>query len=94
MENLEENGQEQFQVIVCNIHWSTSSSSYKNKNSVKTELPDQTTMTIPESVLNQANKTKSQTAFNDIIEQFIYNLLTRKFNCEVANCQIWLPLEK
>lgn len=85
----EQNG---YQVIVCNIHWSNSASSYKTKNNAKNELPSQVTVTLPENVLNQANKNKTQ--FNDIVEQFIYNMLTRKFNCEVSNCQIWLPLEK
>ena len=43
------------------------------------------------SVLQQARGKKN--VFNDVIESYIYNALTRKFGHEVYHCQIWLPLE-
>lgn len=79
---------ESYQVLVCNIHWDLKSATHKAKN---VELPAQLALDIPENVLNQARKKGN--VFNDIIEQFAYNLLTRKFGCEVYSCQVWLPLE-
>lgn len=76
-----------YQILVCNIHWNESSMARGKKH----ELPAQLALDIPENVLNQANKNKHM--FNDIIEQFAYNLLTRKFGCEVCSCQVWLPLD-
>lgn len=83
-----------YQVLVSNIFFDTSSkpkqkSSYASK---KTELPTQISLDIPDNVLEQARKNKS--GFNDIVEQFVYNLLYRKYGHEVNSCQIWLPLEE
>lgn len=77
-----------YQVLVCNIYWNHDHITNKSR---ATELPAQLALDIPENVLNQANKKGN--VFNDIIEQFAYNLLTRKYGCEVASCQVWLPLE-
>ena len=79
---------ESYQVIVCNIHWDISTAS---RRTVISELPEQIALDIPENVMNQASKPEND--FNDVIEQFAYNLLTRKFNCEVCSCQVWLPLK-
>lgn len=79
-----------FQVLVTNIAWNTKS--FKpNKTNKSPEFEEQLTLDIPTSVLNEANKKKN--IFNDVIEQFVYNLLYRKFSCEVNRCQIWLPLD-
>ena len=75
-----------YQIIVCNIHWNTMHAPRKVNVD---ELPMQLALDVPENVMNQAKKKGN--VFNDIIEQFAYNLLTRKFNCEVCSCQIWLP---
>lgn len=77
-----------YQILVCNIHWDVSTASRKTDIA---ELPAQIALDVPENVLNQAKKKSND--FNDIIEQFAYNLLTRKFMCEVCSCQVWLPLE-
>ena len=79
---------ESYQILVCNIHWDTKTASRKT---VISELPEQLALDVPENVLNQAKKKNND--FNDVIEQFAYNLLTRKFSCEVCYCQVWLPLE-
>lgn len=84
-----ENTEQQYVVFVCNIHWD--SKTIYNKKNTKEELPSQMSFDIPSSVLVQANKNKKD--FNDIIETFCYNLLAKKYNHEVYNCQIWLPLE-
>ena len=77
-----------YQVLVCHMHWAQSTSRMSKKYG---ELPEQMTIDVPAAVLQQANKNKS--SFNDIIEQFTYNLMTKKFGCELRHCQIWLPLE-
>lgn len=77
-----------YQILVCNIHWDTLTAARKT---VISELPSQLALDVPENVLNQAKKKSND--FNDVIEQFAYNLLTRKFGCEVCYCQVWLPLE-
>lgn len=83
--NTEEIG---YQVIVCNIHWNMKSAQHKVKPN---DLPLQLALDIPSNVLVQARKNKNE--FNDIIESFTCNLLTRKFGCEVCSCQIWLPID-
>ena len=77
-----------YQILVCNIHWNTETASRKT---VISELPQQLALDVPENVLNQAQKKSND--FNDVIEQFAYNLLSRKFACEVGSCQVWLPIE-
>lgn len=80
----------EYQVIVANIFWNSKSKGFGRKDN-KVELPTQMSLNIPTSVLNEANKSKNN--FNDIIEQFCYNLLTRKYGKEVSSCQIWLPFD-
>lgn len=84
-----ETTEEKYIVFVCNIHWNPKPV-FNKKNNEK--LPDQMSLDIPNQVLVQANKNKKN--FNDIVETFCYNLLTKKYNHEVYNCQIWLPLEE
>lgn len=86
--NIENLDSGSYQIIVCNIHWDISTAS---KRTDVNELPSQLALDVPENVLNQAKKKNND--FNDIIEQFAYNLLSRKFNCEVCYCQVWLPVE-
>lgn len=83
-----ENQVDSYQILACNITWNVKRKLPKTKVD---ELPVQIALDIPENVLNQARKRNN--SFNDIIETFTYNLLTRKFGCEVASCQVWLPPE-
>lgn len=46
---------------------------------------------IPQNVIENAYRVKDE--FNDVIESYVYNALTRKFGHEVYSAQIWLPLE-
>lgn len=87
LENTESDG---YQVIVANIFWNSKSKTNSRKEN-KDELPTQMSLNIPDQVLKEANKNKNN--FNDIVEQFCYNLLTRKYGKEVTSCQIWLPFE-
>lgn len=45
---------------------------------------------VPKAVLEQAGK--NENVFNDVIEAYVYNVLTRKFGYELNRCQIYLPL--
>lgn len=72
------------QVIVCNIYWDKNEK--RSGKGKKVELPAQVNINIPDNVLAQAKKTD----FNDVIEQFICNLLYRKYGHEVNDCQIYL----
>ena len=84
-----ENTSDKYQVFVANIHWSKKP--LKNvKKTNKDSLPEYMSLDIPNQVLHEANKSK--TNFNDVIESFCYNLLTKKFGWEVTGCQVWLPL--
>ena len=84
------NEDNKFQILVTNIAWNTQS--FKpTKNNKSPEFEEQITLDVPQSVLNETNKKHND--FNDVIEQFVYNLLYRKYSCEVNRCQIWLPLE-
>lgn len=80
-----------FQVYLNDITWNpkqTSSYQVKKDKTNYGALPRQMTFDIPETVLEQARKDPKN--FNDVIESFIYNTLTRKFMHEVYCCQIWL----
>lgn len=79
---------EGYQVLVVNIAWSKDSIRPMKKDS---EKPDAIPLDIPENVLNQAKK--KHNVFNDIIETYVCNTLTKKYGYEVCHCQIWLPLE-
>jgi hypothetical protein len=57
-------------------------------NKVKNK-PSMTVVAIPENILSHQDDVGK---FNDMIESFIYAKLTKKYEAEVYNCQIWLPL--
>lgn len=81
----------QYQVFVNDISWSDKPlPSYQSKKAYQggMALPRQITFDIPANVVEQANRDPKQ--FNDIVETFICNTLTRKFMYEVHGCQIWL----
>jgi hypothetical protein len=79
-----------FQILITNIYWNEQS--FKQTRTNKNPSFDkQITLDVPSGVLKEANKKGNE--FNDIIEQFVYNLLYRKYGCEVNRCQIWLPLD-
>ena len=61
------------------------------KNSKFKELPTQLIYDIPATVIKQA--TKKNVVFNDIIETYVLNSLTRKFAHEVVHAQIWIMFD-
>lgn len=80
------------QVYVNDITWnSKTTSSYqsrRDKNAEVETLPSQLVFDIPATVMDQVRKDPKNE--HDIIEQFIYNTLTRKYMHEVWHCQIWI----
>jgi len=88
-ETTQSNG---YQILITGITWNKNSVRAYSSKKDNDELPSQFTLDLPENVLNQANKQSND--FNDIIETFVYNFLTKKFNHEVYSCSIWLPLDK
>lgn len=82
------------QVLITGITWNKNSlSSYHTKKDDEdVELPTQFTLNIPDNVLKQAGKPRNN--YYDVIESFVYNFLTHKFNHEVYSCSIWLPMEQ
>lgn len=80
------------QVYVNDITWnSKTTSNYqsrRDKNAEIEQLPKQLTFDIPSTVMDQIKKDPNNE--HDIIEQFIYNTLTRKYMHEVWHCQVWI----
>lgn len=91
LDSMEANESKPYQVLVCNIKYGTNVYNGAAKKIAQADLPEQMSFDIPATVLSQARKNKD--SFNDIIEQFVNNLLYRKFGREVNFCQIWLPIE-
>ena len=89
MDTYNENGNA-YQVIVTNIKWNSNAHSFIAKKTNKDDLPEQMSIDIPNGVLTEIKKKPSEEC--NIIEQFVYNLLCRKFGREANYCQIWLPL--
>lgn len=84
-----------YPVYVTDITWNSNTigsyrSKYEKHENAK-DLPKQLMLDLQESVFVQANKNKAE--FNDVIETFVYNHLTRRFGHEVYHCSIFLPLE-
>jgi hypothetical protein len=71
-----------YQVLVVNIRYGKELS-----NRIK-EKPEMVVLDIPESILKTQ---KNEEKFKDNVETFVYNSLSKKYNVEVNNCQIWLP---
>lgn len=93
MENIQQSAEDgKFQVFVVNIHWNKSRPVRSVKSGEVDSLQDSIVLDIPEAVLKNARKKGN--SFEDVIEQFVYRILTNKFGFEIWNCQIWLPLDQ
>lgn len=81
-----------YQVLVCNIAWDKKATTALAKKTSPNDLPDQISFDVPKVVLAQANR--PGIVFEDVIEQFVYNLLYKKFGYIANRCQVWLPFEE
>lgn len=80
-ENLNDNS-----VIVVNIKWSKIS--FDGTVSKRKKLPEFFVLDLPERITTIPDKTTIK--YLDLIESFVYNTLTKKFQTEVINCQTWI----
>lgn len=74
-------------VVIVNIHYfkqDLKGKSTENRN----DLPSFFTLDLPERILEFKNKDEEK--YCDLIETFCYNTLSKKFQAEVASCQIWI----
>ena len=73
-------------VIAVNIKYSKNS--MDGKPSKRKNLPETFVLDLPERITQLPDKTDQK--YLDLIETFVYNTLTKKFQTEVTGCQIWI----
>jgi len=73
-------------VIAVNIRYSKNS--MDGKPSKKKNLPDTFVLDLPERITQLPDK--SDQKYLDLIETFVYNTLSKKFQTNVEYCQIWI----
>jgi hypothetical protein len=79
-----------YQVIAVNIKWDRDTvSQYRGKKSYYDRLPEQITVTLPESLAQK----HSTPEFYDLVESWTYGFLVKRFNHIANHCQVFLPLD-
>ena len=73
-------------VIVVNIKWYKIS--LDGAVSKRKKLPSEFVLDLPERITQVPDKNTQK--YLDLIESFVYNTLTKKFQTEVVNCQSWI----
>lgn len=73
-------------VIAVNIRYSKNS--MDGKPSKRKNLPDTFVLDLPERITQLPDK--SDQKYLDLIETFVYNTLSKKFQTNVGYCQIWI----
>lgn len=73
-------------VIVVNIKYAPLS--MDGRSSRKKNLPESFVLDLPERITQYENKDSQK--YIDMIETFVFNTLTKKFQTEVNFCQIYL----
>ena len=73
-------------VIVVNIHYSKTS--LDGSQSKKKNLPEIFVLDLPERIYGYEDKESQK--YLDMIETFVYNTLTKKFQTEVMSAQVWI----
>ena len=74
-----------YQILISNIKFGGNVLNSKIK-----DRPSDAVLDVPEGILRtRADKQK----FEDNIESFAYNTLTRKYGKEVSYSQVWLPMD-
>jgi hypothetical protein len=74
-----------YSVSVVNIHYRR-----KSRTFIDCKIPEIVTLNIPEGIMRLKG---DEQKFMDEIESFAYNCISRKYQIEVTNCQIFLPNE-
>lgn len=57
-----------------------------NKKTNLSDLPEYFVLDIPSRIREHEGKPD----YEDLVESFVYNTLSKKFQTEVASCQIWI----
>ena len=86
VEEIIETQMKENSVVVVNIKYariSRDGTTTKRKN-----LPEFFILDLPERITQLPDK--SDQKYLDLIETFVYNTLTKKFQTEVTGCQIWI----
>ena len=86
VENLIETSVTENAVIVVNIKYATIS--MDGRLSRKKNLPNSFVLDLPERITQFEDKQSQK--YTDMIETFVFNTLTKKFQTEVNFCQIYL----
>lgn len=86
VEEIIENQLKENSVIVVNIRYARIS--MDGSMSKKKNLPEFFVLDLPERITQLPDK--SDQKYLDLIETFVYNTLTKKFQTEVEHCQIWI----
>lgn len=87
VEDLIESNISKNAVIVVNAHFSTYSRD--GQKSSKKKLPSSFILDLPERITMYEDKASQR--YYDLIETFVYNTLSKKFQTDLWSCQIWLP---
>ena len=87
VEEMIESSINQNSVIVVNVHFAKYARD--GKASKKKNLPNSFVLDLPERITMFEDKASQQ--YLDLIETFVYNTLSKKFQTDVWSCQIWLP---
>ena len=86
IEEIIENQLKENSVVVVNIKYARIS--MDGSISEKKNLPEFFVLDLPERITQLPDKNDQK--YYDLIETFVYNTLTKKFQTEVENCQIWI----
>lgn len=73
-------------IIAVNIKYSPRNFRGKKKPDTEENYPSSVILDLPERILNQREKPN----YMDIIESFVYNTISGKYEREVDYCQIYL----
>ena len=77
-------------IIIVNIVFGGKVVNNKLRNKEK-ELPTVFAVDLPKKIKELEDK--SIDLFNDVVETFAYDFLTKTFGVEVTHCQVYLPLK-
>lgn len=86
VEEMIESSMNENAVIAVNIKYARIS--MDGSLSKKKNLPEVFVLDLPERITQLPDK--SDQKYLDLIETFVYNTLTKKFQTEVTGCQIWI----
>lgn len=86
VQEINESSLNENSVIVVNIKYSKVSRD--GTLSKKKNLPEFFVLDLPERITQLPDKTEQK--YFDMIETFVYNTLSKKFQTDVESCQTWI----